>query len=150
MPKYEGTTSLVLLKGWQAALTEAFREARVPEGREQVLAAAHFYSGEATKWWAQIIGQSLGASLLSFQELCDALDTHFIPQDAALKAIGSWKGLKQSGTIDEYMQRADEIATSHPMGEVGEYWLIWAGLRPELRAEVRYALREERRETCSR
>ena len=35
------------------------------------------------------------------------------------------------------------------MGEVGEFWLIWVGLRPELRAEVRYALREERREVCS-
>ena len=150
VPKYAGTTSLVLLKGWQAALVEAFREARVPEGRDQVLAAAHFYSGAAAQWWANIIGQPLGASLTSFAQLCDALDEHFIPQDAALKAIGSWKGLKQNGTVDEYMQRADEIATSHPMGEVGEFWLIWVGLRPELRAEVRYALREERRETCSR
>ena len=150
VPKYAGTPSLVLLKGWQAALTEAFREARVPEGREQVLAAAHFFTGEATNWWAAIIGQPLGMSLTSFQELCDALDEHFIPQDAALKAIASWKALKQHGTVDEYMRKADEIATSHPMGEVGEFWLIWNGLRPELRAEVRYALREQRKETCSR
>ena len=150
IPKYEGTASLVLLKGWQAALTEAFLEARVPEGRDQVLAASHFFAGEASKWWAATIGQPLGLALNSFQDLCEALDEHFIPQDAALKALASWKALRQNGTVDDYMRRVDEIATGHPMGEIGEYWLIWLGLRPELRAEVRYALREKGEETCTR
>ena len=150
IPKYEGTASLVLLKGWQAALNEAFVEARVPEGRDQVLAASHFFAGDASTWWATTIGQPLGLSLGSFQDLCEALDERFIPQDAALKAVASWKSLRQYGTVDDYMRRADEVATSHPMGEIGEFWLIWVGLRPELRAEVRYALREKGEETCTR
>ena len=150
IPKYEGAASLVLLKGWQAALSEAFLEARVPEGRDQVLAASHFFAGDASKWWAATIGQPLGLALNSFQDLCEALDEHFIPQDAALKAIASWKALRQGGTIDEYMRRVDELATSHPMGLIGEFWLIWVGLRPELRAEVWYALREKGEETCTR
>ena len=49
IPKYAGTKSLVDLKGWEAALTEAFLATGVPEGRDQVLAASHFYTGEAEK-----------------------------------------------------------------------------------------------------
>ena len=115
-----------------------------------MLAASHFFAGDASTWWATTIGQPLGLSLGSFQDLCEALDERFIPQDAALQAVASWKSLRQYGTVDDYMRRADEVATSHPMGEIGEFWLIWVGLRPELRAEVRYALREKGEETCTR
>ena len=131
-------------------MEEAFQDAQVPEGREQVLAAAHFYEGEASKWWAQIIGQPLGLNLSSFEELCSALEERFIPQDAPKKAMASWTSLRQQGTIDEYMRRVDELATSHPMGLEGEFWLAWYGLRPELQAEVRYALRERGVRVCSR
>ena len=47
IPKYSGKPSLVLLKGWELALTEAFRRTRVAKGREQVLAASYFLKGEA-------------------------------------------------------------------------------------------------------
>ena len=50
IPKYVETKSLVDLKGWEAVLTEAFMATGVPEGRDQVLAASYFYTGEAEKW----------------------------------------------------------------------------------------------------
>ena len=150
IPKYEGTGSLVLLKGWQKALREAFRETEVPEGRDQVLAAAHFFGGAASKWWAHTLGQTLGDTLVTFELLCEALARRFIPQDTQLKAVDLWSALKQRGTVDEYMEKVDDLAAEHPLGEAGEFWHAWRGLRPELRAEVRYALLAKSKETCSR
>ena len=150
IPKYEGTPSLVLLRGWRVAMEEAFRNIKVPEGRDQVLAATNYFAGEAARWWASILGQPLGTSLSCFLDLYDALEEHFIPQDAEQKALASWNALRQRGTIDEYMKRVDELAVAHPMGEVGEYWHAWNGLRSELKAEVKFALRELGKETCSR
>ena len=150
IPKFEGTPSLVLLRGWRVAMEEAFRNVKVPEGRDQVLAATNYFAGEAARWWASILGQPLGTSLSSFLDLYDALEEHFIPQDAEQKALASWNALRQRGTIDEYMKRVDDLAVAHPMGEVGEYWHAWNGLRPELKAEVKFALRELGKETCSR
>ena len=150
IPKYAGTKSLVDLKGWEAALIEAFQATGVPEGRDQVLAASHFYTGEAEKWWGRILGQPTGKSLSSFRDLMRAIDKHFIPQDAEKKAMAAWKSLKQTGTIEEYMKTADELATSHPLGVVGEFWMVWDGLRPELQAEVRFDLRTKGITYCSR
>ena len=150
IPKYEGSGSLVLLKGWQKALREAFAETGVPEGRDQVLAAAHFFSGAATKWWAHTLGQTLGDTLVTFELLCEALARRFIPQDTQLKAVDLWSALKQRGTVDEYMEKVDDLAAEHPLGEVGEFWHVWRGLHPELRAEVRYALLAKSKETCPR
>ena len=150
IPKYEGSPSLVRLRGWRAALDEAFKEVNVPKGRDQVLAATHYLTGSASKWWADIVGQPLGVNLSAFSELYEALEDRFIPQDAEQKAMVSWNALRQRGTIDEYMRQVDELATAHPLGDVGEYWHAWHGLRPELKAEVKFALRERGRETCSR
>ena len=86
----------------------------------------------------------------SFRDLMRAIDKHFIPQDAEKKAMAAWKSLKQTGTIEEYMKTADELATSHPLGIVGEFWMVWDGLRPELQAEVRFDLRTKGITYCSR
>ena len=48
------------------------------------------------------------------------------------------------------MKTADELATSHPLGAVGEFWMVWDGLRPELQAEVRFDLRMKGITYCSK
>ena len=61
----------------------------VPEGRDQVLAASHFYTGEAEKWWEKILGQPIGKSLASFRDLIRVIDKYFILQDAEKKAMAA-------------------------------------------------------------
>ena len=48
------------------------------------------------------------------------------------------------------MKTADELATSHLLGAVGEFWMVWDGLRSELQAEVRFDLRMKGITHCSR
>ena len=79
--------------------------------------------------------------MASFRDLIRVIDKYFILQDAEKKAMAAWKSLKQTGTIEDYMKTADELATSHLLGVVGEFWMVWDGLRPELQAEVRFDLR---------
>ena len=148
--KYEGAPSLVQLRGWRGALLEVFEEEGVPEGRDQVSGATQFLAGKAHKWWSELFGQPLATSMSSFQDMYDALEVQFIPRDIRQKAMASWNNLRQRGTVADYMKKVDELAVVHPLGQVGEFWQAWSGLKPELKAEVDFALDQQGRETCSR
>ena len=147
---YDGSPSLVELRGWHHTLLEAYESVQVPEGRSQVLQATKYLTGEAEKWWKGIAGQPRGQQLASFDALCEALERRFIPRSVYQKAIRDWNTLKQTGTAEEYMRRVDELATIQPLGEAAEYWHAWEGMRPELKAEVQFRLEEQGRLTCSR
>ena len=147
---YDGSPSLVELRGWHHTLLEAYESVQVPKGRSQVLQATKYLTGEAEKWWKAIAGQPRGQQLASFDALCEALERRFIPRSVYQKAIRDWNTLKQTGTAEEYMRRVDELATIQPLGEAAEYWHAWEGMRPELKAEVQFRLEEQGRLTCSR
>ena len=46
---YDGSPSLVQLRGWEASLKEVFEEVEVPLGRPQVLQGIQYLRGEAEK-----------------------------------------------------------------------------------------------------
>ena len=150
VPKYKGSNSLVRLRAWKEAMQEAFRDCKTPVGRTQVLGAAMFLADAAEDWWSARAGISAGVDLRSFDDLCTALEKHFIPPDTMGKAVLKWNSLRQKGTVEEYMREVDELALIHPLGEVGEFWQAWNGLRPELKAEVRYVLKKEKKEVLTR
>ena len=150
IPTYDGSPSLVELRGWKATIVEAYGQVGVPVGRSQVLQAIKYLSGDAEKWWKTVAGQPRGQSLATFEELYRALEQRFIPRSVFEKAIREWNSLKQTGTAEEYMRRVDELATVQPLGETAEYWHAWEGMRPELKAEVQFRLQEQGRQTCSR
>ena len=150
VPKYRGTNSLVRLRAWKEAMQEAFRACKTPPGRTQVLGAAMFFADQAEEWWSARAGLSAGEEMQTFDDLCKALEKHFIPLDTIGKAVLKWNTLRQKGTVEEYMKEVDELAIMHPLGVVGEFWQTWNGLRPELKAEVRFALKKERKEVMTR
>ena len=150
VPKYRGTNSLVRLRAWKEAMQEAFRSCKTPPGRTQVLGAAMFFADQAEEWWSARAGLSAGEEMQTFDDLCKALEKHFIPLDTVGKAVLKWNTLRQKGTVEEYMKEVDELAIMHPLGVVGEFWQTWNGLRPELKAEVRFALKKERKEVMTR
>ena len=147
---YDGTASLVELKGWRSMMEEAYERVGVPPGRDRVLQAIKYLTGDAEKWWRSIAGQPRGQSLMTFEALYEAMERRFIPRSVYQKAIKDWNSLRQTGTAEEYMRRVDELATVQPLGEVAEYWHAWEGMRPELKAEVQFRLQEQGRQTCSR
>ena len=150
VPKFRGTDSPVLLATWVEAMQEALDEARVPPGRTQVCGASMFFADAAQRWWESRAGLRKGNALATFQDLCIALEKSFIPPDAAARTIAKWNTLRQRGTVEAYLKEADELSLAHPMGDDGEFWQIWNGLRPELKYEVRYALKTRKQETLSR
>ena len=150
VPKYRGTNSLVRLRAWKEAMQEAFRACKTPPGRTQVLGGAMFFADQAEEWWSARAGLSAGEEMQSFDDLCKALEKHFIPLDTVGKAVLRWNTLKQKGTVEEYMKEVDELAIMHPLGTIGEFWQTWNGLRPELKAEVRFALKREKKEVMTR
>ena len=46
---YDGSPSLVELRGWHRILLEAYESVQVPERRSQVLQATKYLTGEAEK-----------------------------------------------------------------------------------------------------
>ena len=54
---YDGSPSLVKLKGWEVSLKEAFSSVGVSSGRMQVMQGVHYLKGNAEEWWQEIVGQ---------------------------------------------------------------------------------------------
>ena len=147
---YDGSPSLVQLRGWEASLKEAFEEVGVPLGRPQVLQGIQYLRGEAEKWWRSIAGQPQGQALRQFEELAAALQKRFIPRSAAAKALDDWASLRQTGTAEQYMRYVDELATVMPLGEVAEYSHALRGMRPEIRVEIEFRMEEAGKTSCGR
>ena len=147
---YDGSPSLVQLKGWEASLKEAFETVGVPQGRPRVLQGIHYLTGEAEKWWRSIAGQPQGQALIHFDDLTGALQRRFIPRSVYAKAMDDWSTLKQTGTAEEYMRRVDELSTLMPLGEVAEYAHALRGMRVEIRAEIEFHLKELGITSCRR
>ena len=147
---YDGSPSLVKLKGWGVSLNEAFQAIGVPPGRMQVMQGVHYLKGKAEEWWQEIVGQPQGQNLRTFDALIDALTNTFIPQSVYDKAMIDWRDLKQTGTAEEYSRRVDQLAMILPLGEVSEYRHSLLGMRPELKAEIQFRMKEQNRDSCPR
>ena len=147
---YDGSASLVELKGWETSLKEAFDTLEVPLGRAQVLQGIHFLRGEAEKWWKGIAGQPQGQALRTIEALSEALQRRLIPRSVYMKAMDDWSTLRQTGTAEEYMRRVDELAVLMPLGQVAEYAHALRGMRPEIRAEIQFRMEEQGLTSCSR
>ena len=147
---YDGSASLIQLKGWEASLQEAFDTLEVPSGRAQVLQGIQFLRGEAEKWWRGIAGQPQGQALTTIEALSEALQRRFIPRSVYTKAMDDWSTLKQTGTAEEYMRRVDELAVLMPLGEAAEYAHAIRGMRSEIRAEIQFRMEERGLTSCSR
>ena len=147
---YDGTPSLVQLRGWERSLKEAFDTVEVPAGRSQVLQGIQYLCGEAAKWWKSIAGQPQGETLVTFDALSAALKRRFIPRSVYSKAIDDWSTLKQSGTAEEYMRRVDELSVLMPLGEAAECAHALRGMRPEIKAEIQFRLEELGVTSCGR
>ena len=147
---YDGSPSLVLLKGWQVSLQEAFDTLEVPAGRTQVLQGIYYLEGDAAKWWKGIAGQPQAQTLDHFEALAEALRNRFIPQSVYDKAMDDWKVLKQTSTAEEYMRRVDELAVIMPLGEMAEYNHAVSGMRPDIKAEIRFRMQDKGLDYCSR
>ena len=147
---YDGTPSLVQLRGWERSLKEAFETVGVPEGRSQVLQGIQYLCGEAAKWWKGIAGQPQGEALTTFDALSAALKKRFIPRSVYTKAIDDWSTLRQTGTAEEYMRRVDELSVLMPLGEAAEFAHALRGMRPEIKAEIQFRLEELGVASCGR
>ena len=84
---YDGSASLVQLRGWENSLKEAFETVGVPQGRPQVLQGVQYLRGEAEKWWRSVAGQPIGTMLVSFDLLSEALQKRFIRCSVYSQAI---------------------------------------------------------------
>ena len=147
---YDGAPSLVQLRGWYSSLREAYDTVQVPEGRDEVLQALRFLTGEAEKWWRSVAGQPQGQSLRSLDDLSSALEKRFIPRGIYTKAMNDWASLRQTGTAEEYMRRVDELAVVMPLGDAAEYAHALRGMRAEIRAEIEFRMQELDLPYCSR
>ena len=78
-----------------------------------------FFADAAEEWWSARASISAGVDLKSFEDLCNALEKHFIPPDTMGKAVLKWNSLKQKGTVEEYMREVDELSLIYPLGGVG-------------------------------
>ena len=98
---------------------------------------ADLLEGEAAKWWNGLWMSGRDASITTWEELIVKLRERFLPPEGEMRVVGQWRRLQQTGSVAAYADHVFRLKALCDMGEVAEFKLAFYGLQPELQAEVR-------------
>ena len=143
VPTYRGETSEVELLAWIRGTERYFATYGIHQEREKVTIAADLLGGEASLWWNGLWMSGRDKEITTWQELMEKLRERFLPPEGEMKVVGQWKRLHQVGPVANYADYVFRLKALCDMGQA-EFKLTLYGLRPELQAEVRKHLRQNK------
>ena len=143
-PTYRGEPSEVDLLAWKRGIEKYFETYGVTRPCEKVSLAADLLDGEAAKWWNGLWISGRDSTILSWEELIGKLRERFLPPEGEMRVVGQWRRLQQTGSVAAYADYTFRLKALCEMGEAAEFKLVFFGLMPELQAEVRKYLRQNR------
>ena len=83
-------------------------------------------------------------TISTWNELIEKLRERFLPPEGEMRVVGQWRRLQQTGSVASYADYVFWLKALYDMGEAAEFKLAFFGLQPELQAEVREYLRQNR------
>ena len=143
-PTYRGEPSEVDLLAWKRGIEKYFETYGVTRSREKVSLAADLLEGEAAKWWNGLWMSGRDGTVSTWDELIEKLRERFLPPEGEMRVVGQWRRLQQTGSVAAYADYVFRLKALCDMGESAEFKLAFFGLQPELQAEVRKYLRQNR------
>ena len=143
-PAYRGESSEVDLLAWKRGIEKYFETYGVSRQREKALLAADLLEGEAAKWWNGLWMSGRDAGIATWEQLIAKLRERFLPPEGEMRVVGQWRRLQQFGSVAAYADHVFRLKALCDMGDVAEFKLAFFGLQPELQAEVRKHLRQNR------
>ena len=143
-PSYRGEPSEVDLLAWKRGIEKYFETYGVSRPREKVSLAADLLEGEAAKWWNRLWMSGRDFSITTWDELIEKLRERFLPPEGEMRVVGQWRRLQQTGSVASYADYVFRLKALCDMGASAQFKLAFFGLQPELQAEVRKYLRQNR------
>ena len=72
------------------------------------------------------------------------LRERFLPSEGEMRVVRQWRRLHQTGSVAAYADYVFRLKALCEIGKVVEFKLVFFGLQPELQAEVRKHLRQNK------
>ena len=143
-PCYRGEPSEVDLFAWKRGIERYFETYGIVIERERVTLAADTLDGEAAKWWNGLWMAERDNTIKTWDDLLDRLRERFLPPEGEMQIVGKWRRLHQLGSVASYADYVFRLKALCDMGQPAEFKLVFFGLQPELQAEVRKHLRQNK------
>ena len=148
VPIYRGESTEVEFLAWIRGTERYFATYGIHQEREKIAIAADLLGGEASLWWNGLWMSGRDKEITRWTELMEKLRERFIPPEGEMKVVGQWKKLHQIGSVANYADYVFRLKALCDMGQA-EFKLTMYGLRPELQAEVRKHLRQNKLSTMT-
>ena len=143
-PCYRGESSEVDLFAWKRGIERYFETYGIVIERERVTVAADTLDGEAAKWWNGLWMAERDVTIKTWDDLLERLRERFLPPEGEMQIVGKWRRLHQIGSVASYADYVFRLKALCDMGQPAEFKLVFYGLQPELQAEVRRHLRQNK------
>ena len=143
-PCYRGESSEVDLFAWKRGIERYFETYGIVIDRERVTVAADTLDGEAAKWWNGLWMAERDITVKTWEDLLERLRERFLPPEGEMQIVGKWRRLHQIGSVASYADYVFRLKALCDMGQPAEFKLVFYGLQPELQAEVRRHLRQNK------
>ena len=79
-----------------------------------------------------------------WSDLLECLRERFVPPEGEMQTVGKWRRLHQIGSMASYADYVFRLKVLCNIGQLAEFKLVFYGLQPELQAEVRRYLRQNK------
>eukprot|EP00253_Pinus_taeda_P019438 PITA_19438 len=141
LESYDGTRSAKTLGNFLWDMEQYLERLGLPDGEAQVKVVAQFLTNDAKMWWRRRVDQMIngnGDDITSWEDMKQALQTHFSPQDETWEARTKIKFIKQTGSLQAYQQEFSSAALELPdMAERDKVFNFIIGLKPWVHNEVK-------------
>ena len=84
------------------------------------------------------------STINTWEDLIDKLRERFLLPEGKMRVVGQWRRLQQTGSVAGYADYVFRLKALCDMGVAAEFKLAFFGFQPELQAEVRKYLRQNR------
>ena len=146
---YGGEPHPTVFAAWCDSVKSIMPMYDVPPGPSQVQTATWFLTGRAKSWWTDLRANRGYGHLRTLELFFDALRLEFQPHDAAEQCMDKWCALKQTHSVTQYMNEADELHNTWRLCEKAEFGLVMRGLKRELKGVIRRAMIDSKRQWMS-
>ena len=122
-------------------MEQYFERLGLSDDETKVKVASQFLRKDAKMWWQRRMDQIANGSagdITSWDDMKNALQTHFSPQDETWEARMKIKFIKQTGNLQTYKREFASLVLELPdMAERDKVFNFIIGLKPSARNEVK-------------
>ena len=141
---YSGEANPTAFTAWKESIYATIPLYDVPPRPSQVQVAIWFLSGKAKDWWQGVFAAKEYGEIQISDIFFDVMELQFQLHDAPEQYMRKWVILKQSESVNNYMNMVNQLYNTWRLCQKAEFGLVILDFKDELKGMIRHVLLEQK------